>query len=492
MDVAHTAGVAGKAGTVETGGIDPFRVNSSKRSRVLDLLDLMAAPFAECLVLVAIHTYLGIHVLRRHVIFVDLALAQTAALGTTVGFVFGILPDTTAALIYSMVFTFLAAAVFALTRIRTERVPQEALIGLFYAIMAAGAVLVVQKTHGAEHMDDILVGSLLWVQWDDVAIAAGAYLFIGIIHVLFRKQFLFISENPEEAYRRGMWVRGWDFLFYLTFGFVITFSVRVAGVLLVFVFLVAPAIMAFMITDRLRYQLLIGWAMGTVVTSLGLYLSYIADLPSGPTVVAFYGVVLVVGALGLHLLRSRRPMRSAGVIGAGVAASVLIGVALYGLGGWLAISRWAQSDEVHRVETDIARVRESAVQEKHIALSSAIEKTRSFTGGSVPQQVIREYAALDDFDARLTYIENLFERNQDHGYALLVSLLADSETPPFFRAEAVELMRAKTGNDFEYDPELDVLENRPAIDAMRKRLLDNRGVRAPGIPIDSETETGSS
>ena len=161
----------------------------------MGILDIMAAPFAECMVLVAIHTYLGIHVLRRRVIFVDLALAQTAAVGTTVGFLFGIMPETTAALIFSMVFTFMGAAIFALTRIRSDRVPQEAVIGLFYAIMAATAVLVVQKTHGAEHMDDILVGSLLWVKWSDVGIAAVAYIFIGAIHYIFRKQFLLISEN---------------------------------------------------------------------------------------------------------------------------------------------------------------------------------------------------------------------------------------------------------------------------------------------------------
>ena len=222
------------------------------------------------------------------------------------GGLFGIMPDTVAALIFSMTFTFLAAAVFALTRIRGERVPQEAIIGLFYAITAAVAVLVVQKTHGAEHLEGILVGSLLWVSWNDVLVAAIAYTVIGVVHFLFRKRFLLISEDPDRAYREGVSVRAWDFLFYVTFGFVITFSTRVAGVLLVFVFLVAPAIMAFMITDRLKWQLLIGWIMGTVVTVLGLYLSYAIDLPSGPTVVAFYGVVLALGALVLHVVRAPR------------------------------------------------------------------------------------------------------------------------------------------------------------------------------------------
>jgi len=137
----------------------------------MSIFELMAAPFAECLILVGIHTYLGIHVLRRRVIFVDLALAQTAALGTTVGFLFGILPDTPASLVFSLTFTFIAAGVFALTRIRSDRVPQEAAIGLFYAIAAAMAVLVVEKTKGSEHMESILVGGLLWVKWSDVITA---------------------------------------------------------------------------------------------------------------------------------------------------------------------------------------------------------------------------------------------------------------------------------------------------------------------------------
>jgi len=130
----------------------------------MSIFELMAAPFAECLVLVGIHTYLGIHVLRRRVIFVDLALAQIAALGTMVGFLFGIMPETTAALLISMAFAFFGAAVFALTRIRSDRIPQEAVIGLVYAITAAVAVLVVEKTQGGEHLKEIMVGCILWVK----------------------------------------------------------------------------------------------------------------------------------------------------------------------------------------------------------------------------------------------------------------------------------------------------------------------------------------
>jgi zinc/manganese transport system permease protein len=443
----------------------------------MGIFDIMAAPFAECMVLVAIHTYLGIHVLRRRVIFVDLALAQTAALGTTVGFIFGIMPETTAALIFSMVFTFIGAAIFALTRIRGERVPQEAVIGLFYAIMAASAVLVVQKTHGAEHLDDILVGSILWVKWSDVGIAAAAYSFIGVIHYIFRKQFFLISENPEEAYRQGMRVKAWDFLFYITFGFVISISVRIAGVLLVFVFLVAPAIMAFMITQRLKPQLFIGWIMGTVVTVLGLLISYIADLPSGPTVVFFYGVVLVFGALVVYVVRAQDKKRAIGWVGMGAVLAASIFLCIYGLGSWLSTTSLAQSEAQHQVEKEISRdanaTKNTVAKQKAIAIQDM--KSRIF--GSVPEEKLIKYFEKEEHDSRLEYIREEMKINPGHGLAMLVYFL-DVETPgPFFRTEALELLRQNANKDFGYDPEVGRDGNKESLQLMRRELLHSQGAK---------------
>ncbi len=435
----------------------------------------MAAPFAECMVLVAIHTYLGIHVLRRRVIFVDLALAQTAALGTTVGFIFGIMPETTAALIFSMVFTFVGAAIFALTRIRGERVPQEAVIGLFYAIMAASAVLVVQKTHGAEHMDDILVGSILWVKWSDVGIAAVAYAFIGVIHYVFRKQFLLISENPDEAYQQGMNVKAWDFLFYLTFGFVISFSVRVAGVLLVFVFLVAPAIMAFMITERLKPQLLIGWTMGTVVTVLGLLISYTADLPSGPTVVSFYGIVLVLGALAVYLIRAQEKLRVIGKIGLGAAATGAACLCVFGLGNWLSTTAMARSDQHLHVEQEITRDTRTVETTVNKQLLGAAHNMGEWFKDTVPEGTLMKYLKDEDQESRLQFIRREIETNVERGLAMLVYFL-DVERPSlFFRTEALDLLRQKTGKDFGYDPEVGKGKNKAALYEMRRELVHKGG-----------------
>jgi zinc/manganese transport system permease protein len=451
----------------------------------MGIFDLMGAPFAECLMLVAIHTYLGIHVLKRHVIFVDLALAQIAALGTTVGFLFGILPESSAALLFSMAFTFVGAAVFAFTRVRGAKVPQEAVIGLVYAITCAIAVLVVQKTTGAEHLQDILVGSLLWIKWSDVGITTLAYLAIAVIHFFFRRQFFTISENPEEAYKKGLAVRGWDFLFYLTFGFVITFSTRVAGVLLVFVFLVAPAIMAFLITNRIRLQLLIGWAMGTVVTVVGLYLSYLIDLPSGPSVVAFYGLALIVGATALYLLRSPRKAHAMGVIAIGIVVVAAGGSFLYGLGRGLAATPLASSAEMEAMQADAAELLEEGAKSTDARISSKIGEISKALGSCADQKTLDQYGSFTDAAERLEFIEQEFHKGDATPPLMIVALLADPDTSPYFRTEALSLLKEAQADSFGYDPEKGPLANQKALTSIcvSLRLLGDPGVygRAHGI-----------
>lgn len=455
----------------------------------MSILELMAAPFAECMVLVGIHTYLGIHVLRRRVIFVDLALAQIAALGTMVGFLFGIMPETSAALVVSMIFTFFGAAVFALSRGRIghrpprasrdekvgkrgmpERIPQEAVIGLVYAITAATAVLVVEKTQGAEHLKDILVGSILWVKWSDVGLAAVAYAVIGALHFIFRRQFLLISENPEEAARQGLTIRAWDFFFYVTFGFVITFSTRVAGVLLVFVFLVAPAIMAFLVTSRLLHQLLIGWGMGTVVTLLGLLLSYVFDLPSGPSVVAFYGIALTLGALVFYIIRAPSTRRAVAWVGTGVVGTAAA-AGLFYLGATLLAGTSLALDRDHlRVATETTRA--NAERRAHTAAASETALSRPLTVGNLKLKACQRYLALPDAETRLELITEILGRCQRGGLKLIVVFLADPSTPEFFRSEAIELLRRSTGQDFGFSAEAtpDGAANTAALEKLQRHV----------------------
>ena len=259
-------------------------------------LGLFLPPLVACLIIVAIHSYLGLHVIAREVIFVDLSLAQMAALGSAVAILAGSQPDSTSSFLYALGFTTLGAAIFALTRTHERgRVPQEAIIGIVYVVASAMAILVADRTpRGGEAIKDILVGSLLWVSWPVIGRLAAIYVVIGIFHWLLRSRFLTISFHPETAAAQGWNVRFWDFLFYLSFGIVITFSVPIAGVLLVFSFLVVPAAVAFQFTRRQGALAVTSWIAGVLASAAGLWFSFRYDLPTGPLIVCAFGVVLLV------------------------------------------------------------------------------------------------------------------------------------------------------------------------------------------------------
>src|SRR6266403_1545680 len=207
----------------------------------------MLAPFVACMVLVGIHSYLGLHVIAREVIFVDLSLAQMAALGSVVALLAGVAPDSSTAFMSALAFTGVGAVVFALTR-----------------------------TAGKKTI---------------------AYAGLGLFHYVLRRRFLTISFHPDEAERRGWRIKWWDFWFYISFGLAVTISVPLAGVLMVFTMLVVPATIAFLFTRDIRKLVLISWGSGALASLLGLWVSYVADLPTGPLIVCMYGLVLAVAGL---------------------------------------------------------------------------------------------------------------------------------------------------------------------------------------------------
>jgi len=259
-----------------------------------EILELLLAPFVACLVLAGIHCYLGLHVVTRGVIFVDLALAQVAALGTTIALLAGHELDSYQAYLFSLLFTFVGAAIFALGRFRDDKIPQEAIIGIVYAVTSAAAILILDRApHGQEEIKAMLVGSILFVTWTDVCKLLGIYSVIGVMHFLMRNKFLLISTDLEKARQKKMRIRLWDFIFYLTFGFVVTSSVQIAGVLLVFGFLVVPAMCAMLFAQSIMLRLTIGWIIGFVTSALGLLASAQWDLPTGASVVTTFGVVLI-------------------------------------------------------------------------------------------------------------------------------------------------------------------------------------------------------
>lgn len=260
-----------------------------------EFCDLMLKPFVACLILTGIHAYLGLHVIERGVIFVDLALAQMAAFGTTVGFLWGWGLHSNENYFCALGCALVGAAVFAITRFRRQIVPQEALIGIVYAVASAASILVLSRSaDGGEELKSLMVGHLLFVSWGEICKVAAIYAVLGLAHWFYRRPLFAISRNPEKAFAEGYNVRLWDFLFYGIFAVIVTSSTELAGVLLVFSFLVVPAVCAVLLAQAIRARLLIAWTCGVTTSVVGTTASYYLDFPTGAAVVCAFGLCLVI------------------------------------------------------------------------------------------------------------------------------------------------------------------------------------------------------
>src|SRR3954451_13746400 len=265
-----------------------------------DLVSFLAWPFLAGLILTGIHAYLGVHVVERGVIFVDLSLAQIAALGTTMAYLAGHELHSSVTYFWSLGFTILGAAIFAITRVHREtRIPQEAIIGIVYAVSAAAAILAMSKApEGTEHLKDMLVGNILTVNTSTVVKTAVLYALVGLFHYIFRKRFLAISVGAHTGEAENIPnLKFWDFLFYTSFGFVVTSSVAIAGVLLVFSYLIVPSVASMLFSQSIGKRLAIGWTMGALVSAVGILLSFKLDLPTGATIVCTFGIALLLLAI---------------------------------------------------------------------------------------------------------------------------------------------------------------------------------------------------
>jgi zinc/manganese transport system permease protein len=270
-----------------------------------DALLFLGPALTICLVIASIHVYLGMHVLEREVIFVDLSLAQLAALGATFSALWsGEEEPGWQAHLTALGFTIAGAAVFAFTRRARRHVSQEAIVGIVYAVASAVTVLVVSHSpHGAEHIKDILVGSLLNTTWTNVWQTALAYAVLGALQLALARRFVAISWRPEEAERTLSRVELWDFGFYVLFGLVITISVQFAGILLVFSYLIVPAVITRLFSQKLVTRLFVGWAVAIAASALGLWASWTWDFPTGAAMVAAFGVLLVLAAVVRAMVR---------------------------------------------------------------------------------------------------------------------------------------------------------------------------------------------
>jgi len=279
----------------------------------MELFTLWLWPLLALILLPGLLVYFGLHVVERGIIFVDLALAQIAALGICVAIALGAHPGHDALpWVLSVVFTLLGAGLFAWTRFNHPRVPQESIIGIIYVVSAAAATLVLSHTaEGDEALKNLLVGNVLLVTKGEVLRTFGLFVGIAVVHVLLRKRFLMLSFDEEAARRKGISIRTWDFLFYATFGLTVTSFVQITGVYLVFSYLIVPAVCGALLSARIRTRLAIGWVVALFAGISGLVLSVkleSADLPTGPTIVCCFGVALIACAVIMRLKKGSDPI----------------------------------------------------------------------------------------------------------------------------------------------------------------------------------------
>ncbi len=256
---------------------------------------ILLPAFVMSTLMILSHTYLGLHVLARGIIFVDLALAQVAALGVSIAFLLGEDAHGLHAQLYAFAATLSVAFAFAGLRRIPGKITREVIIGCVYVVATALSIVILSRsTQGMEELRSLFNGNILWVNWQEIAILAAVYLALAVFHLLFRKRFHALSFADKEQEAPGFL---WEFLFFATFAIIITLAVNVAGVLLVFAFLIIPAFSASIVARSLTARLLLGWCLGIGGTVAGLWLSFNADLPVGATVVSVLGLLPLIALI---------------------------------------------------------------------------------------------------------------------------------------------------------------------------------------------------
>lgn len=380
-----------------------------------DALSLLFYPLLAALLLTGIHTYLGIHILARNVVFVDLALAQLSALGATVAFMRGYAPQSGTAYAYALGFTIAGAAVLSFTRAWTGRLSQETFIGILYVVSAAAAFLLIdQAPQGAEHIKNLLVGNILTVESGDLIRLVGIYGTIGAFHLLLARKFLRVSLNPEAAERDGMRVWAWDFAFYISFGIVVTSSVAIAGVLLVFSFLIIPAAIGFLFGQGIVSRLAVGWAVGSAASVVGLAVSYAADAPTGASLVCTFGGFLALAGIVKALwwgsreqrrMRLSQARRTLALAGAGI---------LLASGVWLTVNPSADQPLLDGIEAWQPWIRQSFL--------SAGERAVFADAAAAAQRVRGEAGRIADMERKSRWSnEELTDQDLRRLYSYLLS-----------------------------------------------------------------------
>ncbi len=283
----------------------------------MTIIEFMLAPLAACILLIIINVYFGIHVLKREIIFIDIALAQIAAFGTAVAVVIDHMMHTGmghehsehSLLAYALALSFIifSALIFSFLKNKKISIPLEAIIGISYAVATTAAVIILDKAAGGDvHIHDMLVGSILWVSWNQVLKLLGVVALVSLVHIIFRKKFTQLSDNFHNHEHKMKNTFLWDFLFYLTFGIVIIEAVNISGILTVFAFLILPASFSALFSNNWTHRIIIGVVLGAVVSVFGLYFSWNMDVPVAPLIIISMGAFLLLGAIAKKLINLKK------------------------------------------------------------------------------------------------------------------------------------------------------------------------------------------
>lgn len=267
----------------------------------MSVWELLLPSAVLCALMLVTHTYFGLHVLARGIIFVDLALAQVAVLGASFAFMLGYDTHGNAAHAFAFGAALLAGAAFAGLRRITDKVTREVTIGCVYVVATAMTIVILSRSNqGMEELKTMLNGNLLFVRWQQILVLAAAYGALAALHAVFFRRFYVLSFGDSGKGRNGFF---WELLFFASFALVITLGVDLAGVLLVFAYLIIPAFSAALVVRTFGMRWLLGVVLGLAGSALGLWLSFTADLPTGATLVAVLGSLPIITALARFLYR---------------------------------------------------------------------------------------------------------------------------------------------------------------------------------------------
>ncbi|MEO7096348.1 MAG: metal ABC transporter permease [Polyangiales bacterium] len=385
------------------------------------LIDINGLPLLSCLAVSGVLVYLGMHVVERKVIFVDLALAQIAALGVMWAILMGYdhETDTLAVTLYSLAFTAVGALIFSITRTRNERVPHEALIGIIYVAASAGGLVLADRfALGTEALKELIAGRVALVTPGIVAKLAITCALVAIVFVVLHRRFISISKDPAAAEAAGSSIRIWDFLFYMLFGVLITQCVSVLGVLPVFAYLVIPAVAGAFLFNTVRARLIFGWAFAGVISLVGLETARLSQLDPGPTIVCMFALALVILGVGLFLRANKlAPRAIVRVVGFALLFAMF-------LGGTLLFRKSQPTDE----------------------LATAIEFARSGDPTKQRQAMVSFRKFPDATSQWVPLVLPLLAEKDPVARAAAVTLLADTKS-----VEAVTPLAARLGSGVEQD-----------------------------------------